>query len=143
MNYRTQSMLVMPMRAHDGAVVGVLQFINRLDEDSKTVVDFDKEAVEILRAIASQAALSIQKNRLVRDIHDLFESFVQASVKAIEQRDPSTSGHSGRVAETTVALLQALPLSNVPRFKRLVIPEDHLREVRYACLLYTSPSPRD
>ena len=136
MNYRTQSMLVMPMRAHDGAVVGVLQFINRLDEDSKTVVDFDKEAVEILRAIASQAALSIQKNRLVRDIHDLFESFVQASVKAIEQRDPSTSGHSGRVAETTVALLQALPLSNVPRFKRLVIPEDHLREVRYAALLH-------
>jgi len=136
MNYRTQSMLVIPMRAHDGAVVGVLQFINRLDEDTDNVVEFNKEAVEILRAIASQAALSIQKNRLVQDIHDLFESFVQASVKAIEQRDPSTSGHSGRVAETTVALLQALPLSNLPRFKRMVISEDHLREVRYAALLH-------
>ena len=136
MNYRTQSMLVMPMRAHDGAVVGVLQFINRLEDEGDTVVEFDKEAVEILRAIANQAALSIQKNRLVRDINELFESFVQASVKAIEQRDPSTSGHSGRVAETTVALLQALPLSNLPRFKRMVIPEDHLREVRYAALLH-------
>ena len=136
MNYRTQSMLVMPMRAHDGVVVGVLQFINRHEEDGDGFVEFDKEAVEILRAIASQAALSIQKNRLVRDIHGLFESFVQASVKAIEQRDPSTSGHSGRVAETTVALLQALPLSNLPRFKHMVIPEDHLREVRYAALLH-------
>jgi len=136
MNYRTQSMLVMPMRAHDGAVVGVLQFINQFGEDEETVADFDKESIEILRAISSQAALSLQKNRLVRDINELFESFVQASVKAIEQRDPSTSGHSGRVAETTVALLQALPLSNLPRFKRMVIPEDHLREVRYAALLH-------
>lgn len=136
MNYRTRSMLVIPMRDHTGGVVGVLQFINRFNESGEAVVDFDTEAVEILRAIASQAALSIQKNRLVRNIHELFESFVQASVKAIEQRDPSTSGHSGRVAETTVALLQALPLSNLPRFKSLVIPEDHLREVRYAALLH-------
>lgn len=136
MNYRTRSMLVMPMRDHTGGVVGVLQFINRFDENESSVIDFDKEAVEILRAIASQAALSIQKNRLVRDINELFESFVQASVKAIEQRDPSTSGHSARVAETTVALLQALPFSNLPRFKSMVIPEDHLREVRYAALLH-------
>lgn len=136
MGYRTRSMLVMPMRDHGGIVVGVLQFINRFADDGETVVEFDKETVEILRAIASQAALSIQKNRLVRDINELFESFVQASVKAIEQRDPSTSGHSARVAETTVALLQALPFSNVPRFKNLVIPDDHLREVRYAALLH-------
>lgn len=136
MGYRTRSMLVMPMRDHSGVVVGVLQFINRFDDDGVTVVEFDRETVEILRAISSQAALSIQKNRLVRDINDLFESFVQASVKAIEQRDPSTSGHSARVAETTVALLQALPLSNLPRFKNMVIPDDHLREVRYAALLH-------
>ena len=136
MGYRTRSMLVMPMRDHAGAVVGVLQFINRFSEDRQSIVDFNQEVVEILRAIASQAALSIQKNRLVRDINELFESFVQASVKAIEQRDPSTSGHSARVAETTVALLQALPLSNLPRFKNMVIPDDHLREVRYAALLH-------
>jgi len=129
-------MLVMPMRDHGGSIVGVLQFINRFADDGVTVVEFDSETVEILRAIASQAALSIQKNRLVREINELFESFVQASVKAIEQRDPSTSGHSARVADTTVALLQALPLSNLPRFKNMLIPEDHLREVRYAALLH-------
>ena len=136
MGYRTRSMLVMPMRDHGGSIVGVLQFINRFADDGATVVEFDSETVEILRAIASQAALTIQKNRLVRNINELFESFVQASVKAIEQRDPSTSGHSARVAETTVALLEALPLSNLPRFKNMVISEDHLREVRYAALLH-------
>ena len=135
MGYRTRSMLVLPMRDHYRRVVGVLQFINRQSPDG-TITEFDDEVLHILRAIVSQAALSIQKGRLVEDINDLFESFVQASVKAIEQRDPSTSGHSARVAETTVELLRALPLSNLPRFRNLDIPENHIREVRYAALLH-------
>ena len=136
MNYRTRSMLVLPLRDHNERVVGVLQFMNRKCEKTGETIQFDAEIVEILRAVTSQAALSILKSRLVRDINELFESFVQASVMAIEQRDPSTSGHSARVAETTVDLFQALPNSNLPRFKNLVITENDLREVRYAALLH-------
>ncbi|MCB1686574.1 MAG: GAF domain-containing protein, partial [Pseudomonadales bacterium] len=113
MNYRTRSMLVLPMRDHRDQVVGVLQFINRLDPTEDLPIPFDEEIVELLRAVASQAAVSIQKNQLIRDISRLFESFVQASVKTIEQRDPSTSGHSFRVADSTVALLQVLPQSGL------------------------------
>ncbi len=100
------------------------------------IVPFGEETAEVLRAIASQAAVSLQKNSLVEDINQLFESFVQASVKTIEQRDPSTSGHSFRVAETTVALLQALPSSGVSKFSNLSLSPEHIREVRYAALLH-------
>ncbi|HEX7553398.1 MAG TPA: response regulator, partial [Geothrix sp.] len=41
---------------------------------------------------------------LKNDIERLFEGFVNASVTAIEARDPSTSGHSSRVADLTVGL---------------------------------------
>ena len=116
-NYRSVSMLVLPMRDHRGKVVGVLQFINRMDPDSAAPIPFGEELVELLRAVASQAAVSIQKNLLIRDVNRLFESFVQASVKTIEQRDPSTSGHSFRVADLTVSLLETLPDSGVARFK--------------------------
>lgn len=136
MNYRTRSMLVLPLRDHNDLVVGVLQFMNRKCAATGDTIAFDAEIVEILRAVTSQAALSILKSRLVRDINELFESFVQASVKAIEQRDPSTSGHSARVAETTVDLFRALPNSNLPRFKNLSISQNDLREVRYAALLH-------
>jgi len=139
MDYRTQSILAIPMRDHRERVVGVLQFINKLDDTpagEKTVVPFGEESVEILRAIASQAAVSLQKNALLEDINQLFESFVQASVKTIEQRDPSTSGHSFRVSETTVALLQALPVSGVSKFRGLELSSAHIREVRYAALLH-------
>jgi HD-GYP domain-containing protein (c-di-GMP phosphodiesterase class II) len=135
-NYRTRSVLVLPMRDHRDEIVGVLQFINRLEPTSAEPVPFGEEISELMKAVASQAAVSIQKNQLLDDIHHLFESFVQASVKAIEQRDPSTSGHSFRVAETTVALLENLPHSNFSRFHGLRFSEVHLREVRYAALLH-------
>jgi HD-GYP domain-containing protein (c-di-GMP phosphodiesterase class II) len=124
------------MRDHRDKVVGVLQFINRLDPTENEPVPFGEELVELLRAVASQAAVSIQKNLLIHDVNRLFESFVQASVKTIEQRDPSTSGHSFRVADTTVALLETLPVSGLSRFKDLSFDEQHLREVRYAALLH-------
>ena len=136
MQYRTQSMAALPMRDHRNQVVGVLQFINCKNRSSGKVQRFDEETIEVLRAIASQAAVSLQKNALLQDINQLFEGFVQASVKAIEQRDPSTSGHSFRVAETTVALLKALPNSGITRFKHMEFNEENIREVRYAALLH-------
>lgn len=134
--YRTRSILVIPMRDHRDRIVGVLQFINRLDPTQDEPVPFGEEIGELLHAVASQAAVSLQKNTLIRDVHRLFEGFVQASVKTIEQRDPSTSGHSFRVAETTVALLEALPASGMARFRSVVLTPEHLREVRYAALLH-------
>jgi hypothetical protein len=139
MGFRTCSMFVLPMRDHRGRLIGLLQFINRRGtsvDGSSRIVRFDDEICELLRAVASQAAVSIQKNGLIRDINQLFESFVQASVKAIEQRDPTTSGHSFRVAETTVALLSALPRSGVSRFNGMTLSDEHITEVRYAALLH-------
>lgn len=134
--YRTHSMLVVPMRDHRDHVVGVLQFINRMDERTGEPLPFDEEITELLRALASQAAVSIQRNTLVRDINQLFEGFVLASVKTIERRDPTTSGHSFRVAESTLALMESLPKSSNPRFRDLILTPEHLREVRYAALLH-------
>jgi HD-GYP domain-containing protein (c-di-GMP phosphodiesterase class II) len=136
--YRTRSLLVLPMCDHKARVIGVLQFINRRQRSPEGIdfVPFDEEVTDLLRAVASQAAVAIQKNDLLRQISQLFENFVQASVKAIEQRDPSTSGHSFRVAETTTALLSALPKSGLQRFRDLVVGAEHLTEVRYAALLH-------
>jgi HD-GYP domain-containing protein (c-di-GMP phosphodiesterase class II) len=138
--YRSQSMLVLPMRNDRHEVVGVLQFLNRLSHSEhgtrEGVIPFSEEVAELLRAIASQAAVSIQKNNLITNIHNLFESFVHASVKTIERRDPTTSGHSFRVADTTVKLLTDLPRSGNKRFRDLRFSEENVREVRYAALLH-------
>ena len=72
----------------------------------KYVVPFSKDIEPLVLSLASQAAVSLENNMLYQEIETLFEGFVKASVQAIESRDPTTSGHSNRVAVYTVGLAQ-------------------------------------
>jgi len=145
-NYYSKSMLVVPMKDHHDEVVGVIQLINRkknfqtkltLDEmKSSSVLDYDKYSEELVMAVAGQAAVAIQNNNLVHEIETLFEGFVTASVSAIESRDPTTSGHSFRVAQYTVGLAESVNGVQVGRFKDVHFNESQIKEIRYASLLH-------
>jgi len=146
MRYRTRSMLVIPMKNHQEQVIGVLQFINRkrdmatlLHDEQTTLAEtipFDGESADLLLALASQAAVAIDNSLLLASIQSLFEGFVKAAVTAIEQRDPTTSGHSFRVAELTTLLACALPRSGLAPFRDATFDEEALLELRYASLLH-------
>ncbi len=73
---------------------------------------------------------------LKNDIERLFEGFVNASVTAIEARDPSTSGHSSRVAELTVGLAEAVNTTPNGTYGGLYFNPLQIREIRYASLLH-------
>ncbi len=73
---------------------------------------------------------------LKNDIERLFEGFVNASVTAIEARDPSTSGHSSRVAELTVGLAEAVNMTPNGPYGQLQFTPIQIREIRYASLLH-------
>ncbi|GIX42007.1 MAG: HD family phosphohydrolase [Leptospiraceae bacterium] len=145
-NYLTRSMLVIPMKNQQGDVVGVIQLINkRIDpyrqltyEEMKNgeVLVFTQDCMKKVFALAGQAAVVIENFRLLNNINRLFEGFVRASVLAIEQRDPTTSGHSFRVAEYTVALALAVNRLNRGKYKDLYFNDDQIREIRYASLLH-------
>jgi HD-GYP domain-containing protein (c-di-GMP phosphodiesterase class II) len=70
------------------------------------------------------------------DIERLFEGFVNASVTAIEARDPSTSGHSSRVADLTVGLAEAVNQTPNGPYGGLHFNPLQIREIRYASLLH-------
>ena len=73
---------------------------------------------------------------LKNDIERLFEGFVNASVTAIESRDPSTSGHSSRVAELTVGLAEAVNQTPNGPYGSIQFNPLQIREIRYASLLH-------
>ncbi|MHC4139469.1 MAG: HD domain-containing phosphohydrolase [Planctomycetota bacterium] len=145
-NYRSKSMLVMPMKDHKNKTIGVLQLINRkrsknvkLTSDSvveNEVVPFDEKTFGLLNSLASQAAVSIENNLLYQNIQNLFEGFVKASVLAIEQRDPSTCGHSERVSLLTVGLAEVVNRTTSGKCKDIHFTSDQLMEIRYAGLLH-------
>lgn len=144
--YRTRSMLVLPMRSHRDEIVGVLQLINRkrvpemrlLSDEivEREVLDYDERCVTRATALASQAAVAIENGRLYEDIERLFEGFVTAAVTAIESRDPTTSGHSGRVATLTVKLAEVVDRSSDGPYRHVNFTREQLRELRYAGLLH-------
>ncbi|MCU0240901.1 MAG: GAF domain-containing protein [Vicinamibacteria bacterium] len=144
--YRTQSMLVVPMRDHHDTVIGVVQLINKkrdarakLDSHARvcdTVIPFTDVDKELLTSLTSQAAVALENTRLIRDIKKLFDSFVRASVTAIESRDPTTSGHSARVATLTVHLAEKVDGAGTGRFADVRFSKDQIQEIRYASLLH-------
>ncbi|MEP6995006.1 MAG: HD domain-containing phosphohydrolase [Acidobacteriota bacterium] len=144
--YRTESILAVPMTTPDARTIGVLQLINRkrrvLPDVATTgfvrpeVVPFDEGNEEIARALAAQAAVAVENRRLTESIRTLFEGFVEASVTAIEQRDPTTSGHSHRVAALTCALARAADRATDGPYASFRVSKDELRELRYAAVLH-------
>ena len=103
---RTKSLLVVPMKDAESHVLGVLQFINRVEDEE--AVPFLAGHQKLAESLAGQAGVSVKNAELRGEIERLFEGFVNASVTAIESRDPVTSGHSGRVADLTVGLAEAI-----------------------------------
>jgi HD-GYP domain-containing protein (c-di-GMP phosphodiesterase class II) len=128
--YRTRNILAVPMRNTKGEVVGVLQALNRRDGA------FTAEDEELLGALAGPAASAVENAVLNEEIERLFEGFVQASVVAIEQRDPTTAGHSGRVATLTTGLAQAVEKAPPPDWRGVTFDAASLRQLRYAALLH-------
>jgi HD-GYP domain-containing protein (c-di-GMP phosphodiesterase class II) len=145
-NYRTKSILTIPMIDHNDDVIGVLQLINRKrdfdarldsqDDFDRQVIPFSQRTVDLVSSLAGQAAVSIDNRRLINGIEELFEAFVKAAVHAIEQRDLPTRGHSGRVADMTVALAETVDGVSTGPYADLTFTRDQIKEIRYAGLLH-------
>ncbi|MFH1067992.1 MAG: GAF domain-containing protein, partial [Candidatus Glassbacteria bacterium] len=145
-NYRTKSMLAVAMRNQKEEITGVIQLINRkpsldmvLTSPSfieEHVISFDQRSCALIEALASQAAVALENYRLYRDIENLFEGFVQASVTAIESRDPTTCGHSERVATLTVGIAEMVNRITTGKLREVRFDENQLKEIRYAGLLH-------
>jgi len=144
--YRTRSMLVVPMRTPQGETLGALQLINcrpEFDGPLRSAAEVDRHVrpygerhVRLAGSLASQAAVALANRRLYDNISELFEGFVKASVTAIESRDPTTSGHSFRVADLTVGLAEIVSRAGTGPYRDLRFTADELRELRYAALLH-------
>jgi len=144
--YRARSMLTVPMLSAELEVIGVIQLINKKRNPSKNLVtapDFDQEVIpfderseEFALALASQAGLSLENAMLYEEIKDLFEGFVDASVQAIESRDPTTSGHSRRVATLSVELAVRVDGLGDGPFRDVHFTPTSLKQLEYAGVLH-------
>jgi len=144
--YRAKSMLTIPMKNQKGETLGVVQLINRKRDFGvklaspavveQEVIPFEPRVQELALSLASQAAVAYENNILYESIQTLFEGFVKAAVTAIEQRDPTTSGHSFRVSKLTCGLAEVVDTLETGPYAGLRFTREQMKEIRYAALLH-------
>lgn len=144
--YESHSMLTVPMFDISHNVIGVIQLINRkkdrqahlksADLFQEQVIPFDELDQEMAEIVAQQAGIALENANMQLNIQELFDGFVNASVTAIEQRDPTTSGHSHRVAHLTVGLAEAINRVDAGIYRNVRFNADQMQEIKYASLLH-------
>jgi len=105
--YRSTSFLTVPMKNHEGEIIGVLQLLNAKDPDTGGVAAFDEEDQRLAESLASQAAIALTNRLLIQQLEMLFESLIELINTAIDDKSPYTGGHCKRVPVLTMMLAEA------------------------------------
>ncbi len=129
-NLAIRSVMCAPL-LHEEEVLGLIQVDTRQGPEA-----FSSDDLEILTGISAQVAIAMKNASLYEDIEGLFEGFVKASVQAIEARDPTTAGHSFRVADYTEQLAMAVDRADAPALRAVRFDREQIQEIRYAALLH-------
>jgi HD-GYP domain-containing protein (c-di-GMP phosphodiesterase class II) len=106
--YRSKSFLTVPMKNHEGEIIGVLQLINAIDQETGAVRVFSHADQRLAESLASQAAIALTNRQLIEQLEALFESLIQVINTAIDEKSPYTGGHCQRVPELTMLLADAV-----------------------------------
>ncbi|KQP09159.1 phosphohydrolase [Pseudorhodoferax sp. Leaf265] len=134
--YRSQSFLTVPMKNHDGEVIGVLQLINAQEPDLDRVVTFSEADQRLVESLASQAAIALSNRQLIIQLEELFESFIHLINMAIDDKSPYTGGHCNRVPELTMMLADAVDATEDGPLASFKMSERDRYELKIAGLLH-------
>lgn len=135
MQYRTQSVLAIPLIDHENKVLGVLQFINALNTKNEPI-PFDSFNQTIAESLASQAAISLKNRLLINDLNNLFEELIKLINTAIDEKSPYTGGHCMRVPELTLMLAEAVHQETEGPFASFQMTDKDRYELKIASMLH-------
>lgn len=134
--YRSTSFLAVPMRNHENEIIGVVQLINSMDRNTGAVVAFSRQEQSLLESLSSQAAIALTNRRLIQQMEDLFESFINLINAAIDDKSPYTGGHCERVPALTMMLADAVNRTSQGPLKDFVMTDRDRYELKIAGLLH-------
>lgn len=145
--YETCNMLVIPLKNYSNEIIGVLQLINKKSDPTFKFTAYSNDFVshvtpygisdeKIVGALASQAAMLIERGILFTDIEHLLDSMIDTLVTALDSRDPITAGHSKRVANYAIALAKTVNEVKYGPYADFSFSEEALKELYIAGMLH-------
>ncbi len=130
-NYRSKSMLVLPLRDHENQINGVLQLLNRQTINGD-VIPFSQNDQTIVQAMSYQAAISLTTQKLLREQIDLFDAFVRVLAEGLGEKSPYTFGHINRVADLSCSLADTISKHNSGLYDYITFNKSQMDELHLA-----------
>lgn len=134
--YRSKSFLTVPMKNHQGEIIGVLQLINSIAPDAREILPFSNADQSLAESMASQAAIALTNRALITQLEELFESFIELINTAIDEKSPYTGGHCQRVPVLTMMLAEAADETDMGSLADFAMTEDDRYELKIAGMLH-------
>ncbi|MDL0089648.1 HD domain-containing phosphohydrolase [Campylobacter gastrosuis] len=106
-NYKTKSMLALPLTNHENEVIGVIQLFNKLN-DNKSPVSFTQRDENIIKIFAKQASMILTNAQLVKSVDDFMNAFVNVIAKAIDDKSSQTNNHITNIAQLAPMIAQSI-----------------------------------
>jgi len=131
--YRSKSMLVIPLIDHKKETIGILQLINK--KENNFILPFNKDDEDITLSLASQAAISITKNKLIDNLESFIESFINVIAKAVDEKSKYTGNHVQKVA-TLAEIISNSINKDKEYFKDVNYDDNMLKQIKIAALLH-------
>ncbi|MBW1783794.1 MAG: response regulator [Deltaproteobacteria bacterium] len=119
-NFRTRSVLCVPITNRSGDRIAVIQVINKTPEGS-----FDESDANLLISLASSAGIALENSFLMEELEASFEGAIRSLAATVDAKHPLTAGHSQRVTEYALLIAQEMNLN-----------EDEQVVIKYAGLLH-------
>lgn len=135
-NYRSKSFLTVPLKNHEGDIIGVLQLLNAQDRKKETIIAFSEEDQKLVESLASQAAIAMTNQRLIEELREMFEAMIRVMAEAIDEKSPVTGKHCKRVPIIAHIIAQAVNDNQEGALKDVKFSKDELYELDIAALLH-------
>ena len=132
-NYKTTSMLVIPMKNRDNELIGVIQLINKINDN--TIVSFNKDDEALITSMSSQAAMMIQNNQLVKDLEVLLYSLIKSIGTALNEKSNYTARHIDNVAKLSKIIIDGINNNN-DTYKDISFTAEEEEEIKLSAWLH-------
>ncbi|MBK9571341.1 MAG: GAF domain-containing protein [Rhodoferax sp.] len=133
--YRSQSFLAVPMKNHEGEIIGVLQLLNATPGGGE-VTAFSLSDQSLAESLASQAAIALSNRLLMTQLEELFEAFINLINLAIDEKSHYTGGHCQRVPALTMMLAEAVNATTTGPLASFAMNDRDRYELKIAGLLH-------
>ena len=142
-DYRSVSMLVIPVLNHKGNIIGVAQFINAMDAAGR-YISFTSEVQKNTQSVCNLLSPFLESHKLSEDYASLLESFIEVLGRAVDAKSPFTGIHCKRVPVIARMLAMAAVQTERGPLKNFEMSDDdwyalHIASWLHDCGKVTTP----